>query len=149
MSLIPFDTLPDDSRLWCFGASRAPDASRTELLLDSMRAFVSEWTAHRSDLQAGFDWLHGRFLLIGVDESGAGASGCSIDALTGHLKRLGAVLKHPTGARGAIRIVEASGEWGRRNFARWMFEDEPRAIATSPRRWHRDFLARPGAYTDR
>ncbi len=61
-------------------------------------------------------------------------------------KRLGAVLKHPVGARGAIRVVAASGEWGRRNFARWMFEDEPRAIVTSPRRWHRQFLARPGAY---
>ena len=64
-------------------------------------------------------------------------------------KRLGAVLKHPAGTRGAIRIVAASGRWGRRNFARWMFEDEPRAIVTSPRRWHRGFLARPGAYADR
>ena len=63
-------------------------------------------------------------------------------------KRLGAVLKHPTGARGAIRVVGASGDWGRRNFARWMFEDEPRAIATSPRRWHRHVLARPGAYAE-
>lgn len=63
-------------------------------------------------------------------------------------KRLGAVLKHPAGARGAIRIVAASGRWGRRNFARWMFEDEPRAIATSPRRWHRNFLGRPGAYAN-
>ena len=63
-------------------------------------------------------------------------------------KRLGAVLKHPAGTRGAIRIVAASGHWGRRNFARWMFEDEPRAIVTSPRRWHRGFLARPGAYTE-
>jgi flavin-dependent dehydrogenase len=62
-------------------------------------------------------------------------------------KRLGRVLAHPTGARGAIRIVAGSGEWGRRNFARWMFEDEPRAIVTSPRRWHRRFLKRPGAYT--
>ncbi len=63
-------------------------------------------------------------------------------------KRLGVVLQHSIGARGAIRIVGASGEWGRRNFARWMFEDEPRAIATSPRRWHHDFLSRPGAYAD-
>ena len=61
-------------------------------------------------------------------------------------KRLGAVLRHPRGARGAIRVVAASGRWGRRNFARWMFEDEPRAIAVSPRRWHRDLLARPGAF---
>jgi geranylgeranyl reductase family protein len=61
-------------------------------------------------------------------------------------KRLGRVLAHERGARGALRVVAASGEWGRRNFARWMFEDEPRAIATSPRRWHRGVLARPGAY---
>ncbi|MEO6569950.1 MAG: NAD(P)/FAD-dependent oxidoreductase [Ilumatobacteraceae bacterium] len=61
-------------------------------------------------------------------------------------KRLGTVLQHPLGARGTIRVLELSGAWGRRNFARWMFEDEPRAIATSPRRWHRGFLSRPGAY---
>jgi geranylgeranyl reductase family protein len=61
-------------------------------------------------------------------------------------KRLGRVLAHPRGARGAIRVVAGSGEWGRRNFARWMFEDEPRAIVTTPRRWHRRFLKQPGAY---
>lgn len=62
-------------------------------------------------------------------------------------KRLGAVLAHPLGARGAIRVVAASGTWGRRNFARWMFEDEPRAIVLTPSRWHRGFLSQPGAYT--
>jgi len=61
-------------------------------------------------------------------------------------KRLGRVLAHPRGARGAIRVVAGTGAWGRRNFARWMFEDEPRAIVTTPRRWHRRFLKRPGAY---
>jgi flavin-dependent dehydrogenase len=61
-------------------------------------------------------------------------------------KRLGRVLAHPRGARGAIRVVASSGAWGRRNFARWMFEDEPRAIVTTPRRWHRRFLKQPGAY---
>jgi menaquinone-9 beta-reductase len=61
-------------------------------------------------------------------------------------KRLGWVLTHPRGARGAIRVVANSGAWGRRNFARWMFEDEPRAIVVTPRRWHRRFLKQPGAY---
>ena len=61
-------------------------------------------------------------------------------------KRLGTVLASERGARGAIRVVAASGDWGRRNFARWMFEDEPRAILTTPRRWHRQLLQRPGAY---
>ncbi len=59
---------------------------------------------------------------------------------------LGSVLTTPWGARGAIRVVAASGEWGRRNFARWMFEDEPRALLLTPSRWHRRILARPGAY---
>lgn len=59
---------------------------------------------------------------------------------------LGRALKHPKGARAALWLVDHSGGWGRRNFARWMFEDEPRAIATTPRRWHRRFLRRPGAY---
>jgi geranylgeranyl reductase family protein len=63
-------------------------------------------------------------------------------------KRLGAVLTHRRGAEWALRIVEHSGQWGRRNFARWMFEDEPRAIALSPTRWHRGFLRRPGAWAD-
>jgi geranylgeranyl reductase family protein len=61
-------------------------------------------------------------------------------------RRLGAVLARPWGARGAIRVVAASGAWGRRNFARWMFEDEPRALVLTPDRWHRRFLARPGAW---
>jgi menaquinone-9 beta-reductase len=59
---------------------------------------------------------------------------------------LGGVLRRRRGANGAMAIVAHSGAWGRRNFARWMFEDEPRAIALTPRRWHRRFLSRPGAY---
>jgi geranylgeranyl reductase family protein len=59
---------------------------------------------------------------------------------------LGSILTTPWGARGAIRVVGASGDWGKRNFARWMFEDEPRALVLTPSRWHRRFLARPGAY---
>lgn len=58
---------------------------------------------------------------------------------------LGRVLASERGARGAIRVVGASGVWGRRNFARWMFEDEPRAVVLTPARWHRNFLKRPGA----
>ena len=58
---------------------------------------------------------------------------------------LSRVLSHETGARGAIRVL-ASSEWSRRNFARWMFEDEPRAIALTPTRWHRHLFHQPGPY---
>ncbi len=54
-------------------------------------------------------------------------------------------LRHRRGAEAAVRIAGAT-DWTRRNFARWLFEDEPRAAALTPSRWHRGFLARPGAY---
>jgi flavin-dependent dehydrogenase len=54
-------------------------------------------------------------------------------------------LAHRKGARAAVRLADLN-DWTRRNFARWLFEDEPRAIAVTPRRWHRDFLRRDGAY---
>jgi flavin-dependent dehydrogenase len=58
---------------------------------------------------------------------------------------LGWLLQHDWGARGSVCIAGAS-PWTRRNFGRWLFEDEPRAAAVTPRRWHRQFLHRAGAY---
>jgi geranylgeranyl reductase family protein len=60
---------------------------------------------------------------------------------------LGNVLRHEKLARGAIRII-GNGDWRRDKFVRWMFEDEPRAIALTPRRWHRGFLSSRGAFAD-
>jgi geranylgeranyl reductase family protein len=54
-------------------------------------------------------------------------------------------LRHEKGARSALRLAGLS-DWTRRNFARWLMEDEPRAIALTPRRWHRAFLRRDGAF---
>jgi geranylgeranyl reductase family protein len=58
---------------------------------------------------------------------------------------LGSVLKSSLGARAALRIANLT-PWTRRNFVRWMFEDEPRAAIFTPSRWHRNFLRRDGAY---
>jgi geranylgeranyl reductase family protein len=58
---------------------------------------------------------------------------------------LSKVLSHQLGARGAIRLL-ASSEWSRRTFARWMFEDEPRALAITPSRWHKNAFHQPGPY---
>lgn len=58
---------------------------------------------------------------------------------------LNRVVRHPAGARGAVRIAGLT-PWTRRCFARWLFEDEPRAAALTPGRWHRHFLARVGTF---
>lgn len=63
--------------------------------------------------------------------------------------RFASVLQHVlatrAGARGVLALVDSS-EWTRRNFARWMFEDYPRAQLLTPRRWARGALTPPGAF---
>jgi geranylgeranyl reductase family protein len=54
-------------------------------------------------------------------------------------------LSHRKGARAAVRVAGLT-PWTRRNFARWLFEDYPRAVLATPRRWHRHMLTGPGAY---
>ncbi len=44
------------------------------------------------------------------------------------------VLARPLGTRAALRAVDLT-PWTRRQFARWMFEDYPRAVLGTPRRW--------------
>jgi hypothetical protein len=49
------------------------------------------------------------------------------------------------GARGAV-YAAGLNPWTRRNFARWLFEDYPRALALTPGRWNRAPFAARGAY---
>ena len=58
---------------------------------------------------------------------------------------LGRILTSPAGARGAVRAAGLT-PWTRRNFARWMFEDYPRALILTPSRWRRGAFTGPGAY---
>jgi hypothetical protein len=105
MSLVPFDDLPPESRLWCFGASRPLTGDDRDRVEASMRSFLAEWTAHRRNLHAGFTLSQDRFLLIAVDESRAGASGCSIDGLSRHLRELGEEL--------GVELLDSTPVWFR------------------------------------
>lgn len=55
-------------------------------------------------------------------------------------------LRHRKGARAAVRVAGLT-PWTRRNFARWLFEDYPRAVMTTPRRWSRHMLTPAGSYS--
>lgn len=81
MPTVPFDSLPDDARLWVFAASDPVTGERADRLLAAVDVWLREWKAHGEPLTCARDWRDDHFLVIGVDQSTAGASGCSIDAL--------------------------------------------------------------------
>ncbi len=58
------------------------------------------------------------------------------------------VLRTDLGARLAVRAADLT-PWTRRNFARWLFEDYPRALVLTPDRWHRKMFTAPGAFRSR
>lgn len=57
-------------------------------------------------------------------------------------------LQHRRGARFAIRLAGLT-PWTRRNFARWLFEDYPRAVVATPSRWSAGMFSGPGAFRSR
>ncbi|WP_420444483.1 geranylgeranyl reductase family protein [Candidatus Poriferisodalis sp.] len=66
----------------------------------------------------------------------------------GLARSLSRVLAHERLAELALGAVDLSG-WTRRQFARWMFEDYPRAAVATPRRWHQGMAKPQGAYGPR
>jgi len=88
MPQVSFDSLPDDARVWVFGAANELTAPESDRLLAAVDEFLEQWNAHGSPLRCGREWRDDRFLAIGVDQSTAGASGCSIDGLFRTLARL-------------------------------------------------------------
>jgi hypothetical protein len=88
MPLVRIEGLPDDARTWVFGADKTINAPASDTLLKEVDGFLSQWHAHGSPLTVGRDWKYGRFLTVAVDQSTAGASGCSIDGLFRTLKGL-------------------------------------------------------------
>jgi menaquinone-9 beta-reductase len=59
--------------------------------------------------------------------------------------RLLRVLARRRGAEAAVRVAGANS-WTRRNFARWLFEDYPRAVLVTPSRWTRGMFTSDGPY---
>ena len=86
--LVDFNTLPETSKVWIYQANR----SFTEIELDEIKlkldVFIENWTAHGSDLQAGYEIKYKRFIIIALDQNLNSSSGCSIDASVHFIQQL-------------------------------------------------------------
>lgn len=78
--LTDFKKLPNDSRIWIYQSNRKFTDTEVEIIISETKIFLEQWTAHGVDLEAGFEVRYNRFLVLGLNQSNASASGCSIDA---------------------------------------------------------------------
>lgn len=78
--LTDFENLPDDSRIWIYQSNRKLSDDEVAAIATKTEAFLKEWTAHGASLEAGFEIKYNRFIVLGLNQTNASASGCSIDA---------------------------------------------------------------------
>ena len=110
MPVVDIKDLPDSSRTWVFGSDRTLDSAQSMALMSAVDPFLQQWKAHGAELRVGRDWKQGRFLTVAVDQSTAGASGCSIDGLFRALKSLEPKLGASLVTSGLIFYCDQRGE---------------------------------------
>ena len=78
---VNFQKLPEESRIWVYGAQDIISSENQELISDKIFAFLSNWSHHGKPLTSSFTFIKNRFLIIGLDESKNPTGGCSMDTL--------------------------------------------------------------------
>lgn len=86
--LVNFNTLPEESRVWVYQASRTFTDIEISEIESKLNTFLEQWTAHGSDLKAGYSIVYKRFIVIALDQNLNRASGCSIDASVHFIQQL-------------------------------------------------------------
>jgi hypothetical protein len=90
---VPFDTLPDESRIWIYQSSRKFQENEIALITNRLEQFIAQWAAHGKPLAASFTISYNRFIIISVNEEEQHVTGCSIDASVGVIQELEKELK--------------------------------------------------------
>lgn len=86
--LVSFDQLPDSSRVWIYQANRSFTEEELIEIRSKLDSFIEQWTAHGSDLHAGYSIEYKRFIVIGLNQDLNNATGCSIDASVHFIQQL-------------------------------------------------------------
>ena len=86
--LVDFNILPEESRVWIYQANRSFTDEELSELQTKLDTFIENWTAHGSDLQAGYTIKYKRFIVIGLNQNLNKATGCSIDASVHFIQQL-------------------------------------------------------------
>jgi len=78
--MLPFHQIADDARVWVYQCDRNFTDEEVHQLSIVLEKFADQWQAHGENLSAYASIFHKRFIVLAVDESKSGASGCSIDS---------------------------------------------------------------------
>lgn len=85
---IPFENLPEDSRIWIYQSNRKLSDDEVSQIESKCLEFVENWSAHGTGLEASFILKYNRFIIFAINQEVQAATGCSIDASVHFIQQL-------------------------------------------------------------
>jgi hypothetical protein len=107
---LPFAQMPESSRVWVYQADRKFSDSQAAMIREHLARFCEGWNTHGNRMPTSFELLENQIILLAVDESQLGASGCSIDSSVRALRELESILQINLTDQGKISLKQASGD---------------------------------------
>ncbi len=86
--LVKFKDLPKTSKIWIYQCNRGFNEGELKEIEGELDNFIKDWTAHGSDLIAGYEIRYNRFIVLALDQTQTSVSGCSIDASVHFMQQL-------------------------------------------------------------
>jgi hypothetical protein len=110
LMLLPFKQLPDYSRVWVYQAERRLNEQELVIVRQRLSRFCEGWNTHGNGMPTSFEVFDNQILVLAVDESGLGASGCSIDSSVKVLKELESLLGFNLTDQGKVSVRNTEGD---------------------------------------
>lgn len=107
---VEFKDISEDSRVWVYQAARQFTEQERELISTKLSTFCEGWNTHGNRMPTSFQILDNQILVLAVDESGLGASGCSIDSSVRTLRELESEIENNITDQGKVTFKSNTGE---------------------------------------
>lgn len=107
---LPFDQMPEYSRVWVYQADQRLSEAEEKIVRERMQGFCEGWNTHGNLMPTSFELLENQILILAVDESNLGASGCSIDSSVRTLRQLENEININLTDQGKIGLKRIAGE---------------------------------------
>ncbi len=85
---VPFENLPEESRIWIYPSNRKFSEEEVTEIEKDLSEFLTNWSAHGSALEASFVIKYNRFIILALNQEVHPATGCSIDSSVAFIQNL-------------------------------------------------------------
>ncbi|EOZ92132.1 hypothetical protein A33Q_4225 [Indibacter alkaliphilus LW1] len=85
---LEFESMPAHARIWVYQADRKFKQEELVWVKERLAAFCEQWNTHGALMPTSFTIKFDQVIILSVDESQLGASGCSIDSSVRTLREI-------------------------------------------------------------